>query len=101
MQFIDDERTYRETLHRRKWSSAQIDAPTTPASRSPPWRPDHYYAQAIRRWILARAGPGRAGKFIPKACSKKQGKTTMPKKVKWLESPEAQDYPSAADYLHL
>ncbi|MDY7528898.1 MULTISPECIES: hypothetical protein [unclassified Cryobacterium] len=25
----------------------------------------------------------------------------MPKKVKWLESPEAQDYPSAADYLHL
>ncbi|MEB0003506.1 hypothetical protein QN357_11265 [Cryobacterium sp. RTC2.1] len=25
----------------------------------------------------------------------------MPKKVKWLELPEAQDYPSAADYLHL
>jgi hypothetical protein len=25
----------------------------------------------------------------------------MPRKVKWLDRPEAQDYPNAADYLHL
>ncbi|MEB0288694.1 hypothetical protein QN355_19390, partial [Cryobacterium sp. 10S3] len=44
---------------------------------------------------------GRGRKVHSQSLLEEQEEVPMPKKVKWLESPEAQDYPSAADYLHL